>query len=225
MGSGERVLAAIAATLSTPRPPMRPLTTRPQYVAYLCISLLCADSVWVWCRHRRVLCAIIWCARGTAPAPLVCASACAMMATVCPCECILLICAVSADQRMMLCRWVRLLAHGVSHGEAVGRSGGRGSRERGGLRWCRHLQHPKRILLVSPSPTLYMIIDGVLCRYSDCGIFSGKACEFFGCPRDSTGRQCGGNGTCLTLRELAGHSWNDRKTLRNVVYDEPWDAE
>eukprot|EP01039_Chlorochromonas_danica_P005706 gene5706-6290_t len=57
-----------------------------------------------------------------------------------------------------------------------------------------------------------------------CGIFGGDSCEYLACPVDSLSRPCGGNGTCLTLRQLASYSYRDDGVLRDIAYD-LWDAD
>jgi hypothetical protein len=64
---------------------------------------------------------------------------------------------------------------------------------------------------------------------TDCGgnwgTYQGTMCESLSCFKDSTGNVCSGNGTCLTLREMAHLTYNEQKELSGVVYETPWDAD
>lgn len=67
------------------------------------------------------------------------------------------------------------------------------------------------------------------------GIFQGSRCESLSCwgstatesgtLHNDGSHNCNGHGACLTLRELASHSYSAEKERRIVSYDTPWDAD
>mmetsp|Transcript_6213 Transcript_6213/g.9365 ORF Transcript_6213/g.9365 Transcript_6213/m.9365 type:complete len:755 (+) Transcript_6213:104-2368(+) len=59
----------------------------------------------------------------------------------------------------------------------------------------------------------------------DWNVFSGDACQYLSCYEDSNGVSCGGNGQCLSLREVADLTYGENKELTGVVYNTPWDAD
>lgn len=56
--------------------------------------------------------------------------------------------------------------------------------------------------------------------------FSGNGCQYLACPVGrKTGEVCGGNGACLTLREMAPLAYTPQKVLGGYTYTTPWDAD
>ena len=59
------------------------------------------------------------------------------------------------------------------------------------------------------------------------GQFSGPSCESLSCHNsgDDDSTLCSSNGVCLSLGEMAYHSFTPQKELAGVLYDTPWDKE
>jgi hypothetical protein len=57
------------------------------------------------------------------------------------------------------------------------------------------------------------------------GAYGGVACERLTCAADTkTGLECGGQGVCLPMWQLARYAYSSAKELANIAYDNAWDA-
>ncbi len=93
-------------------------------------------------------------------------------------------------------------------------------------KWRVRVSHVDEDCLLGPV-TYHTIILFLSLRYCGgrFGVFTGSACETMKCVKNSKGDYCGGNGACMTMRELAAFAYDEDKQLRRVVYSDSWDAE
>jgi len=62
------------------------------------------------------------------------------------------------------------------------------------------------------------------------GLYNGTGCEVMSCAasidsEDGSLKTCGGNGVCMSLRQMAPYSYNEKKEMSFFSYTTPWDAD